>query len=159
MKSLLTLLSLATSIFLSANARASVEPCNLDDGEAALLKCYQDEFQEKQKTNEVRFKEFIAQVKTEIQTAAESEKRSKVEALADIGRKAHHSFHSNRRTAAFTCARMAAKIQSDATAEIAIINCRSSHEVSLANDLRRLELQLDLLESTKKIQQIKRSQK
>jgi hypothetical protein len=54
---------------------------------------------------------------------------------------------------------MAAKIQSETTAEIAVINCRSSHEVNLANDLRRLELQLDLLESTKKIQQIKKSQK
>jgi hypothetical protein len=141
------LLLLPILLVVALSAKASNEPCQVNDEDSSLLKCYQSDFQEKFKANESKYRELVTQAKDQLQQAAQAEAQRQLAAYVEFIRKANHSVANERKLAAQECVRIASKFKSENTSVVAALNCRTDHEVQLGKQLRQLEFQLQVLTS------------
>jgi hypothetical protein len=134
---------MASSAYASDGTREAT--CDVNSGDNSLLKCYQSEYKRKLHDNDVRSKDLVSRAKEQLQDANEAEAHHHADAYVDLIRKVNQTVVSTRKTAAQECVRMAARFRSQSTSVVAAINCRSGHEVQLDKQLRRYELQLEVL--------------
>lgn len=113
--------------------------------DADLLKCYQKDYQMKFDANDSKYRELLSRSKTLLQEALESEAKRKSDSYVDVVRKLNRTMNVTRKEAKVDCSRLAAKFMSQATAAVASVNCRAASEVKLDKELKRLEIELDLI--------------
>lgn len=140
-------------LFMTLSTHAATDDCKLvdksaDADDAALLKCYRAEFQEKFSANEKTIRSLISRAKYELGTSEPESAKSNL-ALKTFVRKINEAVFNERKQAGHVCARVAGKFQTESTSLVAATNCRTDHEIQVEKNLRQLESQLQALSTQK----------
>ena len=131
----------------STDTRERPAVCNVEHDDDAVLRCYLFNYRSEVRANDLRHRHLIARAKNEFEGLSD-DNVAESETLAAFVHKANLLVTSQRKHAALDCVRMAAKIHSSSTSLIGAVNCRTSHELELSVELRKLEQQLQMLSTT-----------